>query len=81
MESTEDTMDTSFDAQSPSITPTLDHVNISRRTHDESPPLTPVPNDGDISLPSHYGTSSPPSPESHQQDQQIQSQFDQLFYH
>ncbi|KAF4493906.1 hypothetical protein FAGAP_9975 [Fusarium agapanthi] len=103
MGSTEDSMDISFNAQSPSITPTLnslqtqhespsslitpslDRVDISQRTHDESPPLTPVSNDADISLPTHYGTSSHPSPEwslvSQQQDQQIRSQFDQLLHH
>ncbi|EWY97424.1 hypothetical protein FOCG_16327 [Fusarium oxysporum f. sp. radicis-lycopersici 26381] len=81
MGSTEDPMDTSSDTLSPSITLTLN----SLRTHDESPPLTPVPHHADISLSTHYGTSSPPSPEwtlvSHQHVQQIQSQFDQLSHH
>ncbi|KAF4414909.1 hypothetical protein FACUT_13856 [Fusarium acutatum] len=76
MASTEDPMDTSLDTLSPSI---------SLRTHDESPPLTPIPNHADTSLSTHYGTSPPPSPEwslvSHQHGQQIQSQFDQLSHH
>ncbi|KAF5969171.1 hypothetical protein FCOIX_11022 [Fusarium coicis] len=81
MGSTEDPMDTSLDTISPSLTPTLN----SLRTHDESSPLTPVPNHADVSLSTHYGTSSPPSPEcslvSHQHGQQIRSRFHQLLHH
>ncbi|EGU86832.1 hypothetical protein FOPG_16740 [Fusarium oxysporum f. sp. conglutinans race 2 54008] len=70
MASTEDLMDTSLatqrDSLSPSITPSLNHVDISLRTqHDSlSPPLTPVLNHADISLPTQHGSSSPLSPQS-----------------
>ncbi|CVL09034.1 uncharacterized protein FMAN_14297 [Fusarium mangiferae] len=100
MGSIEDFMEISFDAQSPYIIATLNSLQTqhespsplitpsldsnSLRTHDESLPLTSVPNDADISLPTHHGT-SPPSPEwstvGPQHGPQIRSQFHQLSHH